>query len=171
MAETRQYNSFEGGINNSLPPYIIESDQYESFYWAEDCINMSLRQEGIIKDEGYTSILTANLGAAGQGLFSYNGDLLACAGGKIYLIDPTAGTSTEKHTGANATAFWDATAYANVLVLCNGVDSPLQWNGTTVTSIAYTDPNTVWNSAKPKGSAEFRGRLYYWGDPTNPHKS
>jgi len=168
MAEARQFNSFFGGINQQLSDWVQENDQYESFYFCSEAENVDLTVQGIGKAPGYEAF-GVTLGAAVRSVFSFKGKLIAMAGGKIWEVG--ASSNTELATGFSTSATWQATEYQGVLVLCNGVDPPQQYNGTAVTAITITD-NTpaIWSNARPQGAAVFRRRLFYWGDPTNPDR-
>lgn len=165
MADVRQYDNFSGGINQRLSGWVSESNEYQSFFYADDIENFNVGPEGIEKAKGFTSQLNSALAGKIQGIFEFKGITLVAADGKIYTV--SAGVATQVHSGANTSAYWISCEYGGSLILCNGVDAPVKWNGSTVATISMTDPDTIWNSAKPIMATEFRGRLFYIGDATN----
>lgn len=162
------YTNFSGGINRkTVGTYIIPKGD-DAFQFAENINNMRVDVSGIFKVNGFSQVANPTDAVhAGQGLFSFNNELISCFNGKIYKgIE----TPSQVHTGASTTAEWSGTEYLGSLILCNGVDVPIAWNGTTASNISVTDPDTIWNDARPKGSAIFRNRIFYWGDEDNPHR-
>jgi hypothetical protein len=160
------YTNFSGGINRKTVGTYINPTQDDAFLFAENINNMRVDIGGITKVNGFTKVANPTEAShAGQGLFSFNGELLSAFNGKLYKgIE----TPTQIHTGASTTAQWTATEWLSSLILCNGVDTPLEWDGTTASNITVSDPDGIWNSAKPKASAVFRNRIFYWGDEDNP---
>lgn len=158
------YTNFSGGINRKTIGTTINPTGDDAFMYAENINNMRVDVGGITKVNGFTKIATPTV-HKGQGLFSFKGELLSCFNGKIY--EGTTSPS-QVHTGASTTAQWTATEWLSSLILCNGVDVPIKWDGTTASNITITDPDTIWNDARPKGSAVFRNRIFYWGDVDTP---
>jgi hypothetical protein len=134
--------------------------------YAENINNMRVDLGSITKVNGFTAVANPTAGAnAGQGIFSFKGELISCFNGKIYKGITT---PTQVKTGASTTAKWTASEWLSSLIMCNGVDKPVVWNGTSASDITISDPSSIWNDARPKGSAVFRNRIFYWGDTNNP---
>ena len=93
--------------------------------------------------------------------------LLLCGGGNIY--DVTAGGAGTDLTGA-ITDFTNnqfiAAPYKSFIVFCNGADTPVVYNGTTVTAISATGPTMT----EIRGAVTFKGRVIFWEKPdgSNP---
>jgi hypothetical protein len=164
---TATYTNFGGGINRkTIGSYLVPKGEDDSFMYAENINNMRVDLGSITKVNGFTAVANPTAGAnAGQGIFSFKGELISCFNGKIYKGITT---PTQVKTGASTTAKWTASEWLSSLVMCNGVDKPVVWNGTSASDITISDPSSIWNDARPKGSAVFRNRIFYWGDPSNP---
>lgn len=169
------YTDFSGGVNQQLPPIILDGEQgkYPSgVFFCEDILNWEASEAGLLKHEGYASVLNTAFagGAYATGKFDWNGTLITCtSAGKIYSV--SGGVATEIFTGNTAGAyFYQAVEFLGVLLLMNGINSPVQYNGTTATTVTFTDPNAIWGGATPQGAAVKQGRIFYWGDPTLPHR-
>lgn len=163
----REYTDFTGGINKQIAEFVAEEKDLQASYWCDDVLNMAVGTDGIVDMEGFSQVLSSALPDKVQGLFEHNGDLLAAADGKIYTVSGS--TATQKYTGLDISANWTATEFNELLILCNGADNPMQWNGTTVATVSMNDPDSIWNGFKPSVSAVFRGRMFYAGDPAHPH--
>lgn len=82
--------------------------------------------------------------------------LVAGANGKLY--DATAaGAATEKATGFTSNT-WQSVVFANTLVLVNGADQPQQYDGTTVSTAAYTG---ISDDNKLANVSVYKGRIYF----------
>ena len=98
-------------------------------------------------------------------LIPYNGSddrLLLCADGNIF--DITDGGTGVDLTGDRAdfgSDEWIFGAYKNRIVMCNGVDAPLQYDGTAISDITVTGPVPE----QLRGGVTYRGRVYYWERP------
>jgi hypothetical protein len=164
---TATYTNFGGGINRkTIGSYLVPKGEDDSFMYAENINNMRVDLGSITKVNGFTAVANPTAGAnAGQGIFSFKGELISCFNGKIYkgITSPT-----QVKTGASTTAKWTASEWLSSLIMCNGVDKPVVWNGTSASDITISDPSSIWNDARPKGSAVFRNRIFYWGDTNNP---
>jgi len=119
--------------------------------------------------DGYAVHTTPALTGA-QTLVSYNAStpkMLLAANGNIYDVT-AAGAGTDKTSGLAAFANnkWIVNGFKNKLIFTNGADTPLEYDGTSVTQMSITGP-TVTNL---QGSVTFKGRVYYWEKAagTNP---
>jgi hypothetical protein len=144
-------------------------------YYCADSSNMEASESGIIKYPGAASVLSAALSGAPTitGIFEYrktDGTLIevACAGTKVYTV--AGGVATQIYSGITAGKFFQQVQFGNVLILMNGTDSLLQYDGSTCSAITFVDPQSIWNNAKPKGAGLFRGSIFYFGDPTYPDR-
>ncbi len=162
------YTSFQGGVNEQLGPIISEPDPsgliQQGLFYADASQNWECSEAGLIKMSGVSAVLSSALPDKVTGLFKFNGSELVatCATGKIYSVSGT--SAIEIYSGATVNSTFTGCMYRDALILCNGVDGPLRYDGSTCTAISMTDPNSLWQSAKPKGAFVFRNSLYYWGD-------
>jgi hypothetical protein len=167
--EIRQYTDFSGGVNQQLGPVITDSQSDAGLLYAEDAKNMEMTSTGLIKMKGYGAALNTALSGTPviTGLFEFIGangarQNVVCAGGKIFTV--SAGVATQIYTGHTAGTFYQGLMYRDVLILCNGVDNPVAYDGTTCSVISFKDPQTIWNNTKPRGACVFRNRIFYWDD-------
>lgn len=173
MAQLASYTNFSGGVHQRLPQIIVDKDAQQRYpeplFYCEDASNFETSTNGLIKFKGYENVLASAIsGATITGLFSYSeSELIACASnGRIYRI--SSGTATQIHTGATSGTgiFWRAEMFNGLLLMCNGTDAPLQYNGTTVAAVTFTDPDTIWSGARPKDICIFKNRVFWVGDTT-----
>lgn len=176
----RTYTNFSGGQNNYSGPYaspiIVDDGSVEALAFAHASTNYEMAENGLIKYAGDDDVLSSALSGTPTvtGLYDWNGTLVLAGGGKVYTV--TGGTATQIYTGHTAGKYyqfteWDDGAGNEILIMCNGYDTPLYYDGTTCTTISFTDDaSVIWDNAKPKGAAVFRNRIFYWGDPTYPHR-
>lgn len=167
MAFEKIYTDFSGGVNTTLPPII--QDLPEAFKYSEICENWLPEPSGLSKIPGYTAVLNTATGFKITGIFEYKTpggvtETVVCSGSDIYRL--SGDTLTSIKSGQTAGSFYQSTTYQNssgqgVLLLCNGVDTPVSYDGTTCASIVFTDPDTIFNGATPLMATEFRGRLFY----------
>lgn len=175
----RTYTNFAGGQNNNAgeyaSPVIEDAGDVEALMFAEMSYNWDMAENGLIKYPGDDDVLSSALSGtpAITGLYDWKGTFIMTAGTKVYTV--SGGAPTQIYTGVTAGKFftfteWDNGSGTEILIMCNGEDTPLYYDGTTCTTITFTDPGTIWNSAKPKGASVFRGRVFYWGDKTKTHR-
>ena len=164
-----EYTDFSGGINQQIGPVITGSTQQQGMFYADDAKNFEMSQNGILKYKGYAKLLNSALSGTPTitGAFEYFTsagvrELIVCAGGKVFKV--SGGSATQIYTGHTAGYFYQGTTYKGTLILCNGFDVPLQYDGSTCTTITFIDPNTIWDDARPYGMVVFRGRCFYWDD-------
>ncbi len=176
----RTYTSFVGGINQRLGPVILDNGDVEALLFCNIADNWECSELGLLKRPGWIAVLASAISGTPKitGLFEYVNptgalELIACAGTKIYSI--TGSTATEILSGQTAGAYyqatqWDDGAGTEVIILMNGVDTPVEYDGTTCGAVSFTDPDNIWDGATPKGAAVFRNRIFYWGDPTYKYR-
>ncbi len=90
--------------------------------------------------------------------------LIACANNKIYNATTFNAAATDITNGATITSNrWQGTQFGGSLILCNGVDQPLNYNGTTVTSATYTAATgyTLSDDATLVQPYTHKGRVYF----------
>lgn len=179
-SQQRTYTDFSGGQNNYLgpqaSPIIVDDGQNQALQFAHLSQNWWMAEYGLIKYAGDASVLTSALSGTPvmTGVYDWKGNLIICGGGAVYTVSGP--TASQIYTGATAGKFyqftpWDNGAGTEIVIMCNGTDTPLYYDGTTCTTITFTDdPNIIWNNAKPQGCMVFRGSVFYWGDPTHPHR-
>lgn len=104
---------------------------------------------------GYASHATG-LGAAVETLMTYSGGsgqtMFAAAGSNIYDVTASGAVGTASLTGMNSARFQHTNfgnAAGTFLWICNGVDAPRYWNGTTWTTTTITGMtgNAIWVTA------------------------
>jgi len=156
------YSDFSGGVDTRQSSIVIANDSAGAVI-CENANNLYLTDAGLRAMGGYYSLLTTLMGAEPEGLFTWNGangqELIACGNGKVYRVNGV--TLTQLYTGATAGGFYTACYYANNLVMCNGLDLPLVYNGTTVTVPTLTDPKSIWGTTKPQYCDSYGGRIFY----------
>jgi hypothetical protein len=90
-------------------------------------------------------------------VFDHEGDykMLAADGGSIY--NASTATPVQLGSGFNNSR-WDWSNFNDLIVMCNGVDIPQQYDGTTLGNISplLTGPTA------PVGCHAFKYRMYYW---------
>lgn len=152
------YQDFSGGVNTKLPSLITQD-----VLLAQEASNFFLTEAGLEKMGGYFSVLTTAIGAEIEGMFRFftatGEELIICAGGKVYRLNGA--TVTQLYTGATTGGWYTGALYAGNLVLCNGKDLPLVYNGTTVVVATVVDPSNLVTNVKPQYVATYAGRLFY----------
>jgi hypothetical protein len=152
------YQNFSGGVNTKLPTLIVEN-----VLLAQESSNFFLTESGLEKMGGYFGVLTSAIGAEIEGLFRFftatGEELIICAGGKVYRLNGA--IVTQLYTGATVGGWYTGALYAGNLVLCNGKDLPLIYNGTTVVVATVVDPSNLVTNVKPQYVATYAGRLFY----------
>ena len=154
------YTDFSGGINQRLGPIV---DDKVGMTFADDIQNMEGTQYGILKSAGTSAVLSAEIAGTPkiQGIFSYNGTLMFAAAGKVYTVSGSTATQVAALT-LDTSAPITAVAFKDRLIIMDGVNAGYTWDGATAAALSMTDPNTIWNSAKPIGAVVARGRIFYW---------
>jgi hypothetical protein len=176
----RIYTNFSGGVNKQIGPVVLDAGGAEALALCEDSFNWECSEAGLIKRPGYDADLAAALSGTPviTGDFEFidtsgNRDRLVCAGTKIFTV--SGGVATEVLTGQTSGAYyqtveWDDGAGTNILIFMNGVDDMVYWDGSTMTTMTPTDPDTILDGATPSFACVFRGRIFYSGDPDMIHR-
>jgi hypothetical protein len=176
--QQRTYSNFSGGQNNyqgeTAGPVIIDNGQTEALAFAEASTNWEMAENGLIKYAGDTDIITSPADAITTGEWDWKGIHILCKGGKVYTV--SGASETQIYTGHTAGHYyqfteWDDGAGTEILLLMNGYDKPLYYDGVTCTTVSFTDDTSViWDDARPQGAMVFRGNIFYWGDLTLKHR-
>lgn len=166
-----ELTNFAGGVHSRVRSIWSPMDEHQAMYFWDDAQNWDLSEEGILKFKGWDGVLDSAISGTPRitGIFEYKSGstirLLICAGTKIYTV--SGGTTTEVLTGQTADYYYQGVMWNDgsndLLLLCNGIDTPVAYNGSTCTAITFTDPNSIWDSAKPFTVAVFRDRVF-WAD-------
>lgn len=167
----RTYTNFAGGKNShGANPIVVDQGQTEALLYAEDSYNWEMSEKGLIKSPGFVEIIDTPDDAIVTGDFEYNGTSrkrILCKGTKVYEVSGDTETEIYPLGGANQTAdaYYQALEWDNgtdaILILMNGVDKPLVYNGTTCVQMSVTDPDTIWDDARPFTGCVFRGRVFF----------
>jgi hypothetical protein len=174
------YSDFSGGLNTKNSIFADTADTGDNntgIRYSENANNVFMRSNGLQKASGFSAILNTPL--AGQpkinGIFEFRKinttvqkHKIICAGTTIYTLDGS--TLTSIYTGVNPDAAFYFFVYNNLCLLLNGVDTPLQFDGTTCQPISFNDPSSILGTAKPRFVELFRNRIFYSGDPQYPHR-
>lgn len=176
----RTYTNFSGGVNKKQGPVIFDMGEAEAFAFCEDSYNWENSEEGLIKRPGYDNAMTTAISGtpAITGIFEFSrssgsDQTIVCAGTSIYTV--SGGTRTEIQTGQTTGKYYQALQWVDnsgneIIILMNGTDTPIIWDGTTASTMSPTDPDTIWDGFKPAFAAVFRGRVFYGGDPSLPNR-
>src|SRR5574343_1669656 len=156
------------GLDQTIKPFA----NAKNYNFLAKCENITIKNKAIEKIL-HTKEFTFNISGSGQS----NGDFkCSLKGQKIHLegigntlYSISGNTRTILYDQLYATAFLDFTVYQDVIIICNGVNKPLQYDGTALSEIKFNDPNSIWLDARPKGSIVFANRVFYWGNPDDPN--
>lgn len=104
---------------------------------------------GIRQIPGYAKVHESSCAAKLTSGFEFrksNGNAqILCAGeGKIFKLD--SGSLTEIKSGLNDTAKVEFSQINDTVIMCNGVDDPLKYDGTTVASLGGSPPATAFKA-------------------------
>lgn len=165
----RTYTNFSGGLNTKqVPPIVTDNGELEALQWSEVCKNWEQSETGLLKSYGNAAVISSASSGTVTGIFEYkNGndvELIVCKAGKVFTV--LGSTETEIYTGDTAGYYytsteWDDGSGNTVLILCNGQDTPIAYDGTTCAQISFTDPDGIWNNATPHSAEVFRGRIFF----------
>lgn len=182
---TLTFNDFSTGVSEPSSLFAVMDNPLDPHYGmkaAATANNVIMNENGLEKFMGNLATLVSTIPGSptitgvyqykktGPGAASY---FLVAAGTKIYTY--SAGSLTEifplstGHTITAGNPFWFET-YGGACQMCNGVDKPLYFDGTTCDRITFTDPDSIFGTATPSFVFRFRNRLLYGGDPTNPSR-
>ena len=165
-----QRSSIFANMNNPLDPFY-------GFKSAHDANNVVMGENGLEKFPGYTEYLNSAVTDTPTitGIYEYKKTgssaatyFIVCAGTKVYTA--SGGNLTEIYSGVTAGATFNFVTFNNVCILLNGEDDPLYFDGTTCDEISFTDPDTIFGTAKPKFAEIFRNRIFYSGDASKPSR-
>jgi len=129
---------------------------------AVKLINWIPRETSIEMRKGSKKITDSALGGPVETLVTYrdeSGDEILIAGydGKVSKISTTTGVATELAIGFTNNQ-WQTININNLLVMCNGADTPQEYNGTALSDMAITGAT----AADLIGITTFKGRAIYW---------
>lgn len=125
----------------------------------------STRMENFIPGPGYLDVRGPVLDYSDNAVFpnhiysiwgNANGGGVFSTTTSIYAVNTTIGAPL---AAGLTNGFWHGNLWQGLTILCNGVDVPQIYNGTTVVPIAITSGPTP---ANLYGSTTFKGRVYYW---------
>lgn len=176
----RTYKNFAGGQNNYqgeyASPVIADEGGTEALFFNTSSTNWECAEDGLSKYHGFIQVLSSAIGSTPTitGLYEWKGIDIVCADTKVYTV--SGASVTQIYSGVTADKFFDFTEWddgtgTEILIMCNGADTPLEYDGTTCATVTITDDSSpIWDGATPKGAAVFRNNVFYWGDPTYPHR-
>ena len=123
--------------------------------------NLFPREGSVDVRPGYSSYATGMTGDV-ETLAEYidgsNRKFIAAANSKLWNIS-TAGAAAEIGTGYTNNR-WDTINMQGKIAFCNGADTTLQWDGTTLSTLTITGVT----SSTLIGCHVFSGRSYWWPD-------
>lgn len=179
------FTDFSGGLSTESSIFAqLDNplDKKYGFKIAQSVLNVEMSENGLEKFAGYTNYLAAAISGTPivTGIYEYE---RTGTGGSVYTIvtggtkvyTANGGSLTEIYSGITAGARMQFVTFDNYCIMTNGVDVPLQYDGTTCQAITFDDPDSIFKNtglttATPLFAAEFRGRLFYGGDPTLPDR-
>lgn len=174
------FDDFSTGLNQRSSKYADVANVLSPDFGmksAASANNVRMTQYGLEKFPGYDNYLaSAIVGTpAVTGLYYYKRTgasaanyWIVTAGTKVYTA--SGGTLTEIYSGITAGAYFQFKTYNNVCLMMNGTDAVLYYDGTTCAAVTFTDPSTIFGSARPSFAEIFRNRIFYSGDSTNPSR-
>jgi hypothetical protein len=56
----------------------------------------------------------------------------------------------------------------DVLLVMNGIDPVVYYDGSTAAAVTFNDPDNIWQDFRPSFAVIFRNRVHYGGDPSYP---
>jgi hypothetical protein len=178
----RTYTNFSGGQNNfsgpQASPIILDTGGLEALYYAHSAQNWEMAENGLLKYAGDDDVITSPAVAVTTGEYDWNGVHILCKGTKIYTVSGSTETEIYPLAGTPQTAGayyqfteWDDGAGTEILLIMNGTDPVLEYDGSTCVRTTFTDdPSVIWNDARPQGAMVFGGNIFFWGPPTHPHR-
>jgi len=118
---------------------------------------------GIEKIPGYIKMNAASCGVNLTTGFEFKKTdgtrlILPSGGGKIFKLDEGAGTLTAIKESLDASAKVSFAATNNLCIMVNGVDTPMKYDGTTVSSLGGSPPATAFKAHVHKGRVWLLGR-------------
>ena len=180
--QQRTYTDFSGGQNTNsganASPIVVDFGQTEALRFAESSGNWRHNEDGLLQYEGDIALIESPDPAVVTGEKDWQGYTILCKGTKIYTVSGDVETEIYPSGGTPQTAGapyqfteCDDGAGNELLLIMNGVDPVLEFNGSTCVRMTVIDDDAViWGDARPQGAMYFRGSLFYWGDSTHPHR-
>ena len=106
----------------------------------------------------YATGMTGDVETLAEYIDGANRKFIAAANSKLWNIS-AAGAASEIGTGYTNNR-WDTINMQSQIALCNGQDTPLKWDGTTLSTLTITGVT----STTLIGCHVFSGRSYWWAD-------
>jgi len=106
----------------------------------------------------YATGMTGDVETLAEYIDGSNRKFIAAANSKLWNIS-AAGAASEIGTGYTNNR-WDTINMQSQIALCNGQDTPLKWDGTTLSTLTITGVT----STTLIGCHVFSGRSYWWAD-------
>lgn len=144
-----------GGQNNKEGAYNLGPE------FATSLVNW-VPGPGYLDTRGPCVALSSNTaGSPIQSIWGHpNGNVIfATTNGDIYLASTTIGAAI---TTTPTSGDFHGNVFQDRLILCNGVDAPQVYDGTSVAAADYTGSPVSLTPANLYGSLTFKGRVYYW---------
>jgi len=162
------------GINQLLPEIVSGAGSVNTqppINYAQDGMNFTIvngQLERAKSPKEQTLSLTPVGAFLGEFTCTLKGNTINIVGygTKLYTINGT--VLTEIYSGLTNGNVLDFSVFGGKIIICNGAEH-LEYDGSNVIPVVVTDASHIWNSAKPKGSFVWAGRLCYWGDSTYPN--
>lgn len=142
-----------GGLNVLADPDALQPPD------AIRCVNFIPRIGGLELRLGTQWRASPGGGTAVETLAPHsNGTILAAYGTSINARTASGVWPSVATVGGKTNAQWNYTQFQDLLILCNGADTPTTWNGTAfgLTVITGVTASTL------IGCQTFKGRVYYW---------
>lgn len=165
----QQRNSFSPNLDIPAPVGGLNTRDNRGDMEITDAIileNWIPGNEAVTSRKGYT-VWTDDLTGNIESLLVYkNGatsQMLAAVGGAIFQLAQVAlGASTSRAT-SKTNDRWQQVNFNKLLLICNGADAPLNWDGTAfATSVFSGDITTATTAASMNGIHNHKNRVYMW---------
>jgi hypothetical protein len=171
--QTFQFFENIGGMNLRFNDLTLDNGE------AEEITNLHATTQGSWSSNnvGYIHLNSTPLasGASVRALYNYTtlaglSYMMAVAGNTLYTFEPNLGTTTTLTSTLTANQRMNFVTFKGLLIGCNGVDSPIKWDGTNPVSNLGGWPPTIAGitPGKPSISEIFANRLVFSGDSNNP---
>ncbi len=142
-----------GGLNVLVDPDAIELPD------AIRCTNMIPRIGGLELRLGTLWASSPGGGTAITTLAPHsNGTIVAAYGANLNARTASGVWPSVATVGGKTNAEWNYTQYQDILIMCNGADTPVSWNGTAFGLLVITGVT----ASTLIGCQTFKGRVYYW---------
>lgn len=136
------------GIGNTKPP--------DATYIS----NWIPRSGYLTPRKGFAFRYNAPLGGGSiQSMMPHSGGSLVIGGnGQLNAVNATTWVSIATSAGPYASNQWQYTQFQDRLILCNGSNTPVSWNGTAFANLVITGVT----ASTLIGCQTYKGRVYYW---------